>query len=45
MRGTVFWVVTNVVRKRPDVLEEHIASICRVEEQAKEETIKKAGGK
>jgi hypothetical protein len=32
MKRTVFSVVIRVVRKRPDVSEEHIDSIIRVEE-------------
>jgi hypothetical protein len=31
----------TVILKRPDVLEEHIFSILRIEEQAMQETIKK----
>jgi hypothetical protein len=38
MKSTVFWDVTPCSPETSDVSEEHIASIFRVEEQAKQET-------
>jgi hypothetical protein len=32
MKNTVFWVEPPVVRRKPEVSEEHIISIIRVEE-------------
>jgi hypothetical protein len=37
--STVFWVVTPCTAEKPEVSEEYIASIFKVEEYAKQETI------
>jgi hypothetical protein len=38
MKNTVFWVVTPHSSERAEILDEHIASIFRTQEQVKQET-------